>query len=269
MLSKSKLSGIALAAGMAFAASAQAAPTLTNADGGFPNFNGFDWSAIGTAYTQGFVPVAGDVFNLTYFSSATALSAGGVVVPPSMDVDPNGALDGGKAYEYTIVASIQEQVSSCNIATCTFDVLGGTWTIYYDLAGNANHSALGTGYSDGAILMSGNWVAQPGGSFTAPGGTGFGVASLLGNITFTNAALLAPPQTNTIAFSTLQLNAPTFGWTSPGGFNGTTFAALGAEVVFQADANQSFVPEPGIAALLGVGLVGMGVNAARRRKAKA
>lgn len=268
MISKLHLSAVALAAGMAVGAPAQAF-TLTNADGSFANFDGFDWSALGTAYTVGFVPAAGDSFTLNYFSSATAISAGGVVVPPSMDVNPNGALGAGKLYEYTIVASINEQVVGCAGNTCEFNVTGGSWTIYYDVAGNANHAAKGTGYADGVALMSGTWDVQPGGTFTVSGSNGFGIASLSGNVTATNPVLMAPPAEGTHAFSTLQLNLPTFGWSDPGGFGGVAWADLGAEVIFQADANQSFVPEPGVAALLGIGLIGMGVNSVRRRKASA
>ncbi|HPU53621.1 MAG TPA: hypothetical protein PK359_18815, partial [Burkholderiaceae bacterium] len=106
-----------IAAACAFALPAQAA-TISYTGGQFTTFNGFDWASDGTAFTSGFVPTAGDNFTLTYFATAVALRSPNTV-PAGMDIIADGISTG---FGYTIVANLNEHVSSCNLSgtICAF-----------------------------------------------------------------------------------------------------------------------------------------------------
>lgn len=259
---------LAFAMSLAAAATPASATTITNTDGTF-TFTGFDWAQGGTAYATGFVPTAGDTFTLTYFAYATNLVNGIFNIPaaslPNFDTVADG-VDAG--YEYTIVATINETVNSCTATTCDFAVTGGTWSIYYDLAANAdaNAGALGTGFSDGTTIMSG--TVDPLASSTFSITSGANSTTLTGAVTSTDTTFVTPPFTNTTATTTLQLGNAITNWVNPGGFNGVAFTA-NDNPIFQADGNQSFaaVPEPGTLALLGLGFGALGWGARRRRSA--
>jgi hypothetical protein len=96
---------------------------------------------------------------------------------------------------------------------------------------------------------------------------------LTGLITYTNSAYVAPDLIGTTVVTTLQLGSfKTAGYTDPGGYNGTAWNVNDpSQIVFQADANQSFtngVPEPGALALVALALVGAGVATRRKGGAK-
>lgn len=185
---KLKILASAVALSVAAFSGPASAITITNDDGTF-DFTGFDWAQGGTAFTTGFAPVAGTPFSLTYFAQASALQNGVVpFIPPGMDISPNGVDNG---YEYTIVANLNESVVGCVGTACTFDVLGGTFSIYYDTGADANALAgsNGTGFGNGALLLSGTVNPFLGQMFDTV--QGFNVTALTGTIT-AQSALIDP-----------------------------------------------------------------------------
>ena len=272
MIKKLALSIGAAAAAMAMSLSAHAA-TISYTGGQFTTFDGFDWASDGTAFTTGFQAVAGDAFTLTYFASAVALRSPNTV-PTGMDIIANGGGDNSTGFGYTIVANLNERVSECFAggSICSFQVdSGSTFDIYYNpkLSADTRAGSLGTGYTLGTLIISGTvdvTGAFGGGTFTVSGAGGTGSASLLGMVTYTNSAFIAPDLVGTVFGTQLNLGNLTTQWTNPGGYAGTAFD--GRNVVFQADGNQTFsqaVPEPGSLALVSLALLGAGAVARRRK----
>ncbi|MCC6917085.1 flocculation-associated PEP-CTERM protein PepA [Nitrosomonas sp.] len=259
------------------------ASTITNLDlAGASPFSGFDWSSNGTAISA---PVSGtlavgDTFTTYYFADAVSIlkQGGGSFVTPGLisSAPGNGGFAAG-AYEYTIVAQIEETVTSVfNLGggktLATFSATGnGSWDIYYDNAGLGNSIAnqiAGTGFTDGVRILGG--TVNPGdiGNFTVDaGGTGGnGQFDFNGLVNYTNTAYITPEQLSTVAFGTLQFGNRITDWTAA---TGTPWGSLpGNPLQFQADGNQNFaprqVPEPGVLALLGLGMFGL--FATTRRK---
>jgi hypothetical protein len=274
---KTKLKTLAAAVALAGATSAMAAPlpiTITNADGSFTSLAGFDWHALGTAAVYGFTPVTGDTFTINFWATATSLSLETAPVPEGGLVKTLG--DAG-SYEYTVFGTLNETATCSDPANCNFFVNSGSFAVYYDTTPDGNYKT-GAGITDGVKIFSGTVGAQPGGSFTAINPTnGFGVSALLASITQTDPAYISPDLAGANTITTLQIG-PLFntnGWL-PGDISGTP-GADGASnpfgpnnlptLILQADMNTGVtsIPEPGILALVGLGLAGIG--AARRRKA--
>lgn len=269
MLLKKAISTAAIGLSLAAAMMPAQASTITNFDGTF-QWTGFDWDSNGTAFTTGFAPVAGNNFTLTAFAWAANLKDGpDNILGLKLDSNANGISQGSNWYEYTLRVSLNETVTSCTGLgiSCTFGITGGTYDIYYDTTPDANAKAgsLGTGFLDGTKILSGIIGVQPGGTFTVSGPGGTGVTTIFGANSFTDNGFINPNQLFTTATTTLQLgNAFTNSYVSPGGFNGVAFTAN--NIVFQADANQSFsaVPEPESLALFGIALLAS-VATTRRR----
>jgi len=265
-----QISGLLAGGALAIAsAGAYAIPSITNVDGTFDPFGGFDWNKAGSAKTVGPI-VDGATVTTTYMANAIAVvdTSSNVFVTPGLKPPASPG-----TYEYTAFATFTETVScgggggACG-NTATFTATGGTWAVYYDTAHNAN-LVTGTGITDGIKIISGT-VDSGGGTFTLSGTGGIGVFSYEGAVTATDNTFVNPNLIGTTAIATLQFGSSTTNWVRPTGFAvaappGGATPVLATDLVFQADGNQSFtVPEPGTLALLGTLALGLGFVGRRR-----
>lgn len=305
MISIRKLAPLALAIGMSFASTAQAASSTNfNLKDGMGNTivadaNTLDWNSAGSGVAKGIGPfgeplAVNDTFEFLYQANLVAINGG---TPTGRQLGLDTSSDGIKQdfqnifpeFEITIVAKLQEVVTGVGLVggspSATFG-LGGTPStnkvaLYFDTAANSD-TVNGTGFDDGILIAM--LTIVPNGTtsnfgITGPG-AGQGAAKLSAEIAeagdFINANYLENVQRLLFGLnfeSTLNFPAGA-AFTNNfhiGGENSlfTNYVVQGNDIVFKVDGSSTFtaVPEPGSMVLLGAGLMGL-VGAARRRKAK-
>lgn len=256
-------------------------PSPLGGDGVLQSFSGIDWHQNGAGLVQNFnlTPAnnAGDFvdFTLTYQAFAAAIST--TSPTPDLRVGAPGPAVG--TYELTTVATLHERGTcvnaGCSSVAITFTPsTTNTWTVYFDNSPDANQGA-GTGFTDGAIMLSGTWDSEIStflatGTSGTPGATGVGSATLTGTVLVTNAAFVTPALAGTRFDTTLNFPGPDApGFTRPLLVNGiATGPNTDSQFVLNIDGAQQFtpVPEPATLALVAAGIFGMGSFGRRREK---
>lgn len=280
------------------------AAVLTNIDSNSPYspFGGFDWAPNGAAWTNGVVAAeqaflggddANNVFTINYAAIAANIVNPAKQTLPSANLDSttDGAATGAGTYEYTIFASVQVKFTNfivlpgvCLPPPCvfaSFETIGGTYDIYYDLSPDAlAQVGAWSGFTgtNAEKLISGTLNAGTTNTFSDLSATnGFGIS---GTVT-SQSALVSPlligtSFTSELTFSQLASLPP-----NQGGANFATPTSVDGMVVeqdpniddiFSVDGSQLFfegVPEPMSLLLVGGALLAAGSASRRRNKAKA
>lgn len=260
-----------------------AAPSALGGDGILQNFTGIDWHQNGAGLVQDFTltpaNTTGDFvdFTLTYQAFAGVINT--TSATPDLRVAPPGPAVG--TYELTTVATLRERATclnaGCSSVAITFTpATSSTWSIYFDNSPDANQGA-GTGFTDGALMLSGTWDSELStflatGTSGTPGATGVGSATLIGTVLFTNGAYVSPALAGTRFDTTLNFPGPAApDFTRPLLVNGiATGPNTDSQFVLNIDGAQQFtpVPEPATLALVAAGIFGMGTLGRRREQKK-
>ena len=286
MFTKFRLTSILAAGALALALSSvaqgQVTTDVTVLDGAgntiADNVRSFDENEAGSGLAAGFIPVVGSTFAFLYQSNVVGFnSAAGQPITPSNGLNAPFASGG---YEFTVVARIEETVTSVSIGgdgniTVTFAATGGTASIFFDnvaSGGAKSVTSTGVGFDDGRRVGLFDVVAGSGlANFTTfPDGTGLGanrydfvvqpstsvdsayIAGLLGpigDLHFTSSQVLPPGTSFTSDFHVgTPSNAPDL----------YASTAVGNNLLLKVDGSNTFttaIPEPETYALMLAGLV--------------
>lgn len=249
--------------------------TATPDDGTLQNFSSVDWNANGGGWITGFglssANTTGDSDTFTFTYQAFAGTIGTTSPTPNLYVASPGTMTG--SYELTTYAILTETATCQNVGCSSIAITldSGTWQILFDISPDANQ-ATGTGFLDGVQMLAGDFTSGLS-TFLAtgpigPGTVGTGGGFLIGTVTTTNNTYVNPDLLGTTVQASLQFPgqaAPTY--TRPAAFDGVaTGADTQSSFVLQTDTSQNFVPEPATLALLGIGLVGMGMFGRRKQQ---
>jgi len=305
-----KLIPLAAAIGMTFATAAHAEVVPNNGVGSsfdLKNANGevlvsgatsLDWNQQGSGVAIGVGPFnsqaqlpQGSSFQFLYQANLTSVGGGlPQLALRDLDTTSNGSKDPGTAFEYTIVARLNEVVTASTTVggnpTALFGLGAGSnkVAIYYDAAANSN-TATGTGFDDGELIAL-LTIVQDGttSQFTAlndGSNTGQGSARLHAVIDEANGDYINSAYMSGITDMLFGINfestlnypanaANTTGFHIGGNSLFGDYTVGANDIVFKVDGSNTFtnVPEPGSMMLLGMGMLGL-VGATRRKSKKA
>jgi len=285
-----KLIPVVAALGFAFAGSSAQAFTLSDGTNVLASdATTLDWNASGSGVAKGVGPfgtplTVGQSFQFLYQSNLASIDGNPTALFNGLDSTANGTKDtaAGKNYEFTIVAMLNETVTSTTANHATFGLAPGDnkVAIYYDTAANAS-TAGGTGFDDGTLIALLTIIPDNTQStFTITGANnGQGSTKMsarivdAGDFINPNFIQVEAGQNFGIDFES-NLNFPA-GNSSTNKFQvgGSglfpDYTVQNNDIVFKVDGSNTFsVPEPGTMMLLGMGMLGL-VGAQRRRARKA
>jgi hypothetical protein len=299
-----KLIPIAAAIGLSFAVSSAYAFTLADGNGTTyaTNATTLDWNTDGSGVAIGVGPFAGGTAltagtQFQFLYQANLVSVNGNTTSAfrgNLDANSNGVPNDSNAFEFTIVAKLNEYVLNSNVDATTGlahanFALQDTPTqnkvaIYYDTAANAN-TGTGTGFDDGTLIALLTIVPTSSLSqFEATSlSTGQGSTQLHAVIDASQGDFINTAYLDGVTSLGLDVQFDS-NLNYPPGSSATTGFQLGgdetifpgynvnpaSDIVFKVDGSSTFtngtVPEPGSTMLLGLGMLGL--VGATRRKAK-